>query len=431
MRLSRLSSRLTLLLLLLVASAVSAARQADNVIIFIGDGMGSNHIALTQRVNGKPMAMQQMSVRGTVTTVNVKGKVTDSAAAATALSTGFKTENGKLATAPDGRRLETILERCQKLGKSTGLVTTDQLTGATPAAFIAHVASRHDAEKIVDQMLESGIQVMISAGNGKAYAQQLAPLRKAGYRTATTSNELKKASGNKLIGIFNDETGDPVPTVAERTQAALTRLSKNPKGFFLMVEHAKIDWEPGDPGAILADMRQLDEAVAVALAFAKKRGRTLVLVTGDHETGGLKITNPKQTAFLRPIKLAGWEVAGHLDEKRTNVAQVMAQYAGVKDLTSQEISQVQHAAGEDIQWVIGGIIGSIISSRSGIAWTSDGNHTATPVRIFAYGPGAQRFAGRLDNTDIPKRVALALGIKAFPAPASKAQAGQLNLAFAR
>lgn len=416
-------------LLLLVATAVGAAPPADSVILFIGDGMGANHIAMTQRVLGRELAMQGMPARGTVRTVNVFGGVTDSAAAATALASGFKTDNGKLGITPDGRQVETILERCRRAGKSVGIVTTDQLTGATPAGFVANVASRDQAEEIGAQMLSSGAQVMLSYGDGKAYSPRLDELRRAGYGVALSREELRRATAPKLIGFFNEESDQPVPLVAEMTRAAIARLSKNPKGFFLVVEHARIDWEPGDPAAIVADVKQLDDAVAAAMEYAKQNGRTLVLVTGDHETGGLRIIKPRKLAFLRQVNLRGWEIASHLDETRSNVAAVMAEYAGVKDLRPEEIARIREAEGEDIDWMLGGIIGEIISARSGIVWTSDGNHTATPVRIFAFGPGAERFAGKLDNTDIPRRAAAVLGLADFPAVES-GQAARLRFAAA-
>ena len=338
----------TAILALAPCLADSAESPADSAILLIGDGMGPMQIHLSRIEPGQPLEMEKLPVAGMMTTTSVGGRVTDSAAAATALATGYKTENGRLGTAPDNRRLQTILEHAQSMYKSTGIITTDALHGATPAGFAVHVDDRGKRSEIAAQMAASRVDVMMgfwkgeflpkSAGGKREDNRDLiAEMRAKGYEVAFTREEFLKAKGDKLLGLFEDETA---PTLAEMVTAAVDRLSRDPDGFLLIVEEARIDWKCHEhdlPGAI-SDTRALDKAVAAARSAAEKRGRTLVIVTADHETGGLA---------------------------------------------------------PDSTW-------------------STGGHTSTPVRILASGPGAEAFAGDLDNTDVPKRIADAIGIGPFP-----------------
>jgi len=338
----------TALLALAPCSALSAEPSADSAILLIGDGMGPMQIHLSRVEPGQPLEMEKLPVAGIMTTNSLGGRVTDSAAAGTALATGYKTENGRICTAPDNRTLQTILERARSMYKSTGIVTTDALHGATPASFAAHVDDRGKRTQIAAQLAASGVDVMMgfwkgefiprsAGGNREDNRDLIAEMRAKGYDVVFTRDELLKSKGDKVVANFEDETA---PTLAEMVTNAIDRLSRDPDGFLLIVEEARIDWECHDhklPEAI-SFVRSLDKAVAAAVAAAEERGRTLVVVTADHETGGLA---------------------------------------------------------PDSTW-------------------STGGHTSTPVRILASGPGAEAFAGDLDNTDVPKRIADAIGLGRFP-----------------
>ncbi len=321
---------------------------ADSAILLIGDGMGPLQIHLARKDPGLALGMERMPHSGIVTTRSADRDVTDSAAAGTALATGRKTNNGMVGVAPDGRRLETILERARAAGKSTGIISTDALHGATPASFAAHVESRGEREKIAAQIAASGADVMLafwkgwfvpkSAGGEREDGRDLvAEMSGAGYRVVFTGEELRQAKGDRIVGLFEDDTG---PSLAQMVSAALARLGKNPKGFFLVVEEARIDWECHDNKLepAVERVRSLDAAVLTALEFARKDAATLVVVTADHETGGLQPDGSFAT----------------------------------------------------------------------------GGHTNTPVRVFAFGPGGERFTGQMDNTDIPKRIAEVLALGSFP-----------------
>jgi alkaline phosphatase len=339
----------SVLLMALPSSPVMAQAPADSAILFIGDGMGPMQVHLGRVSPGEPLQMERMAVTGLADTRSFGEKVTDSAAASTALATGHKTNNGMLGVTPDGTPVQDIAERARAMHKATGILSDDALHGATPAGFAVHVDSRGKRAEIAVQVANSGADVMMgfwkgwflpkSAGGEREDGRDLvAELKSKGYEVVYTRDELLKAKGDKLVGFFED--GATAPSLAEMTAAAMDRLSKDPNGYFLMVEEARIDWECHEhklPEAI-GYVRALDKAVALAVERAEKQGRTLVVVTADHETGGL--------------------------------------------------------------------------SPDG-SFSTDG-HTATPVRVFASGPGSKAFSGELDNTDIPKRIADAIGIGPFP-----------------
>jgi alkaline phosphatase len=259
----------------------------------------------------------------------------------------------------------------------------------------------------VGQMVQSGAQVMFGFGKPETAAKPLAAMRQMGYQVVETRSDLLQAKEQKIVGVFDSDNESVQPSVAEMTQAAIERLSTNPKGFFLIVEHAWMDWEPGDTTAIIQDVKRLDDAVGVALGYARRQRRTLVLVTGDHETGGLKIRQPAKIKVLKNATLSIDDMVKRLDEKRDNVAEVVSVGAGISDLSADEIARIRETKDA------GAAISEVLSARAGITWTSNGSHTATPVRIFAFGPGAKGFAGKIDNTDIPRKIAAVLGFQGF------------------
>jgi alkaline phosphatase len=407
--------RFVLFALILVSTSflsvtAHAGPVADSAILFIGDGMGPNQIVLGRVAGGgDPLAMERMSYSGMVTTVSAGGEVTDSAAASTALSGGYKTENGVLGMTATHKPRQTILERSLRLGKSVGVITDDSLIGATPAGFMVHVPDRDLSAAIAEQEAKSGAQVMMGYGRddfvprtqaGKTSGADLvSELRKKGYEVVFTRDELMAAKAPRLVGLFDE---DKAPTLQEMVKEALARLNRSGRGFFLVVEQAWPDWKQGDPSGVAFDVLALDKAVATALDFARARGRTLVVVTSDHEAGNLQITSPTRLTGLRAAKGSASQIAEHLNADRSNVAQAMAAYAGVSDLTEAEANGVKTAKDA------GDAIAAVMSRRMGVQWTL--GHTATPVKVFASGPGAERFTGNLDNTNIPQRIADALGL---------------------
>jgi alkaline phosphatase len=320
-----------------------------NVILLIGDGMGIVQTTSAMIAADGPLAIERAPVVGLQTTRSANRRVTDSAAAGTALATGTKTDNGMIGVAPDTTALTSVLEKAVGKGLSTGLVATYRITHATPASFIAHVPDRNDEEEIAADFLDTDITLFI--GGGRAKFEQRADgrnlsdeLKAKGYRVAYTEEELKGITSGKVAGLLADSHlpdilgGRNLQYLANATDKALEILSQNDRGFFVMVEGSMIDGGGHDNSIdkIVAETLDFDRAVARAFAFADTHPGTLVVVTADHETGGLTIP----------------------------------------------------ADGSGVEYLF-----------------STGGHTATMIPVYAYGTGAERFGGTMDNTDIPKRIA--------------------------
>lgn len=361
--------RLTLFMLtVFVIAALSSAQAAQspkNVILLIGDGMGPAQVSLARLSLQTPLAMDSMRYAGLVTTHSADSTITDSAAAGTALATGFKTNNGMISTLPDGTPVQTILEVAQRMGKAVGLVSTVTITDATPAVFASHVATRKSQADIAPQFLEKKVDVIL--GGGRAYfipksqpdskredeRDLTSEAKSAGYVCVDTRDGMLSAKGAKLLGLFADSsmsTKPPEPSVAEMAEKAISILSADKDGFFVMIEGGKIDHacHANDAAAALKEILDFDAAVGKALDFARTHPDTLVIMTADHETGGMTIVYPDKGS----------------------------------------------------------------AARFKVAFSTTG-HTACNVPVLAYGPGADRFGGVLDNTDVPKRIAQLWGTKSF------------------
>ncbi|MGJ7913402.1 alkaline phosphatase [Neobacillus sp. LXY-1] len=378
---------------------------AKNVIVFVGDGMGAAHrdaIRLASvGLNGN-LAMDDMPVSGEVHTSSTS-VITDSAAAATAMASGVKTYNGAIGVDANKKPVKTILEMAKSAGKSTGLVTTSQITDATPAAFGAHVTDRSLQSDIAKQYLEnSKVDVLLGggedfwypAGNPGAYQDQPAKdptekskgtqgnlveeAKKLGYNYVTNESEMDKSKGSKLLGLFANEEMfeqreegqgdlyDPVVSLPKMTEKAIDTLSKNKKGFFLMVEEEGIDEMAHENNAekMLKAGRELDKSVAVAKEFAKKNPDTLVLVVADHECGGLAIEDVSST-----------------DESGDGISK------------------------EDGPFSVANSSGKFI-----LDWTTSG-HGGVSVPLTATGAGAELLAGTYENTHIFDAVKKAMRLK--------------------
>ena len=338
--------------LVLAATAVTTPLQVPkNVILLVADGAGTGHFTAAKNLRGESFRIGTMPVVGLHTTQCADRAVTDSAAAATALATGFKTNYEMVSIDPKTLAPQpTVLEQAEKRGKATGLVTTSNFWDATPAAFAAHAKHRHD--KGIDvQMLRSGAEIIAGTGledfSNEVSPDQMKIAAENGYTVVNTRAQLDAVKGAKLLAYFPyqqrnlDVPEAPLPVLAKW---AIDHLAKDPDGFFLLIEHEGTDSasHQNNQGDVRKALTSFDEAVGVALDFAKQRGDTLVVVTSDHETGGLRVSETKTTSRWR------------------------------------------------IEW-------------------STGDHTATAVPIFAYGPGAGAFAGFQDNTEVGRKLLAAVG----------------------
>jgi len=345
-----------------VAPVNPAAGQIRNVIFCIGDGMGFEHVVLARHHgpgDGKKLYMELLPVRGEVTTHSANREVTDSAASATALACGVKTDNGMIGMTPDETPYSSVLELLRGKGWHTGLVATSGISHATPAAFASHVDSRNKQKEIAVQLLDSRVDVLLGGGRKYWSDELLNEAADVGYQVIATRDEITTLKPGPMVGLFADDgltTFAPEPSLAEMSAVAIRQLTEpgkewfapQPK-FFLMIEGSQIDWasHANDTDRVVRQTLLFDMAVREVVAFAQKDKHTLVIVTADHETGGLT---------LKPDKEAG---------------------------------------GIEAKWTTGG-------------------HTAANVPIYAFGPGSEKFSGIFDNTDIPKCIAELTGIEEFP-----------------
>lgn len=325
---------------------------AKNIVLFIGDGMGAEHRKAARWASvgetGK-LSMDDMPVTGFIQTHSADSAITDSAAAATAMASGVKTNSGVIGLDARLSFVATILEHAKSQNKFVGLVTTTQLSHATPAAFVSRIKSRKKFNDIAEQILNADVNVLLGGGeNSFLPTLESGCFAKAGKRTDGRNliNEfvakgyvytcdpvslglIEVSSTSSLIGLFADGgmTRPFSPTLAEMTQKAIDVLSKNPDGFFLMVEGGQIDWasHSNDASHAIADTLGFDEAVAVAKQFASKTNDTLIIVTADHETGGMMVSSsPTGSAdedgpFSQPDGkqfYINWSTKGHT---KTNV----------------------------------------------------------------------------------------------------------------
>ena len=270
-----------------------------NVILMIGDGMGLGHVASSYFANGGELTMTSLRSMGYVCTQSANNFTTDSAASGTAYATGTKTNNRRLGTDPDGKPVTNIPEILVPAGYAAGVVSTDDVHGATPAAFFAHQPDRKMVAEIWGDIPSSYLS-FISAGDRKVYGKQAEATRKAieeKYKVIYEPSGYDSAAERLIYlppTVKVGERGDYLP---ETTQMAIDFLStKSKKGFFLMVEGARIDKEAHGNGldGVVGETLDFDKAIEVAVRFAEKDGHTLVIISADHETGGMTLKSGDQ-----------------------------------------------------------------------------------------------------------------------------------------
>jgi alkaline phosphatase len=410
-----------LVMLVLVVSLLSFAGDVKNVIFLIGDGMGPNQMLLSAYLEGRELYMMQLPYTGYAITYSADSNVTDSAAAGTALASGYKTNNGFIGMLPEGEVVPTIAEVLAEQGYKTGVIATSRITHATPAAYYGHSNDRDAEQVLAEQLVNSNLTVALGGGwnyfdpTRRADRKDLISVAKGnGFDYITTKQELMAYSGEKVLGLFASSHMNSVtertpaePLLPEMTAKAIEILSKDDAPFFLMVEGSQIDWEghDNDVFGIWKETVEFDEAVKVALDFAKENPDTLVVVTADHETGGLGLSTGGYTMDLEMVrkyqKTTDWVVANsqNMEELKSNVKE----YYGF-DLSEEEVAYLE-AAGNKIE-----ALAEITSARASIGWTTH-DHTGALVPVLAFGPGAEEFVGIMDNTDLPRKIASLVGVE--------------------
>lgn len=422
------------------SKAAETPNETKNVIILIPDGMSVTDTTLARWYQGgSPLALDEMA-SGLVRTYWSAGAITDSAPAGTAMATGHKTTNKYIGVLPakstmpgtssndkdQKKPAATVLEAARLSGKSTGLIATSNIQHATPAAFSSHYYSRSRYDIIGEQQVYGNIDIILGSGykylmpeNRSDKEDLLKAIPALGYDYVKNTSEMKASTSSKLWGFFADDAmaydmdRDPnaQPSLSEMTDKAISVLSKNKSGFFLMVEGSKVDWaaHANDPIGVISDVLAFDKAVKVALDFAKKDGNTMVLALTDHGNGGISIGDngtsgtydndplEKFMAHLQKAKLTGEGLESKILSDKSNIVDVMKQYFGITDLTQDEIAAISSAKAGTLN----SVVGPMISQRAHIGWTTTG-HTGEDITLYSYLPGNTRITGVIDNTDIAK-----------------------------
>lgn len=402
-----------------------------NVIVLIGDGMGPSYMTAHRYMKDNPKTFEMEQTEfdkhlvGTQVTYpeDEHQNITDSASAATAMSSGIKTYNAAIAVDNDKTNVKTVLEQAKERGKSTGLVATSEITHATPAAFGAHDVSRKNMDAIANDYFDEKIngkhKVDVLLGGGvnnfvRKDRNLTEEFKKDGYSYVTDRQQLLNDKSDQILGLFAPggfdkmiDRNDKAPSLAEMTNAAIDRLNKNKNGFFLMVEGSQIDWagHDNDVVAAMSEMEDFERAFKAAIEFAKKDKHTLVVATADHSTGGFSLGTKGEYNFdVKPIKAAkrtpdfmAAEIA-----KGANVEETLKKYIDL-ELTPEEMKSVNDVAPSKDVTKIDNAIESIFNKRSYTGWTTDG-HTGEDVGVYAFGPGKYLFAGVQENTNLAKRV---------------------------
>ncbi len=464
--------RFMYVLLFVLLTGATYAQQAKYVFYFIGDGMGVNQVNGTEmylaeqegRIGVTPLLFTQFPAVGVATTFSATNSVTDSSAAGTALATGVKTYNGAIGMDDQKNVIQSVAEKAKKAGKKVGVTTSVSVDHATPAAFYAHQPNRSMYYEIALDLPKANFDFYAGGGflkptttADKKEAPSIFPIiEEAGYTIAKGIDDFKVKStqADKMILIQKDganpsclpysiDRKDGDMTLAEITESAVSFLTKGKnKGFFLMVEGGKIDWacHSNAPATVFEEVIDMDNAIKVAYEFYKKHPKeTLIVVTADHETGGLGLGTGKYELHLKALK----------NQKQS------------QDLLSTAITDLRKAKGHNVTWEdakallvekmgfwkelpltweqekmlrdefeqsfvknkvvfeetlysktepLAATARKVMSQIAMIGWTS-GSHTAEYVPVYAVGAGSKEFAGKYDNTEIPKRIAKVAGYK--------------------
>lgn len=284
----------------------SQTETPENIIIMIGDGMGLNYVS-TSVIQDENSPFKKFPIVGLSNTCSADNLITDSAAGATVISTGYKTNNKFIGVGPDEKILTTIFNISKKLNKSNGLVATSSITNATPACFYGKTNDRKNETLIAEQLLSSDVDVAIAGGtkfflpknkNGirEDNRDLISELKEKNYTVETEYNSLIKVNDDKkLVALLAEEGLPPANSrnysLKDLTKIAIDKLNKNENGFVLMIEGSQTDWagHANDQNYLLSEMKDFTDAINYVLDFANENKNTLVVVTADHETGGMSI----------------------------------------------------------------------------------------------------------------------------------------------
>ena len=417
-----------LLALLCTTTGAFAQTAPKNVIYMIGDGMGPAFITAYRYYKDDPTTKE---IETTVFDTILKGMahtypddhtyVTDSAAGATALSSGHKSYNGAIAVDTAKKPVKTMLEIAKEQGMTTALVATSQINHATPASFAAHNESRRNYDDIandyIDNKIAGKLPVDLMLGGGTQYfirddRNLVDEFKQAGYQYGDDIQNLSQITQVPAIGLYAPKglpfALDENPTrLKQLTSKAFDLLDgQNDKGFFVMIEGSQIDWcgHANDIACAMAEMDDFAKSIETAKAYVDNNPDTILVITADHSTGGLTIGAHGQykweTDVIKGVKATASTLTKLLMES-DNLKTVWQEHTSIEFTAENEIKLNQtKAMGEK---TLNLAVKSIINDLSFTGWTT-GGHTASDVQVFAYGKNSDDFVGSQNNTDIAKKL---------------------------
>ncbi len=405
------------------------------VFLLIGDGLGAMQAEVAQRAlessPGEKLAFQEFPAIGWQRTRSANSQVTDSAAAGTALACGVRTDNGKLGVDSDDEAVDSIAMLAHRRGWKVAILTNVSIDHATPAAFYAHAANRGSYYEIARQLADTPFEFV--GGGGMVGQERPTPdgpdnLQRAianGFIAVRTRDKLKHLPAGKRIFAFNHTLakGASLPPVlaarpsdirlAEFTAAAIGHLGDAP--FFMMVEGGQIDWfcHDNDLGAVVREVEDFNAVVRVCRDYARRHPDTLIVVTGDHETGGLEPAGDHggTPALLLNQKATSKELFRRLDElareKRSwsEALATLQELCGDKTFTADQVAAQRQAWNKDGGGSedLANLVRDQLAALAGYRFTTRG-HSDADVPVYACGAGAERFAGRYDNSELNVRL---------------------------
>lgn len=380
-------------------SSSKKATHPKYVFLFIGDGMGLSHVSMAEaylstqkgQISNESISFTRFPVIGLVTTYSANSYITCSSAAGTAMSTGTKTNNYMLGVDPKGNKLRSISYKIHEKGIPVGIASSVTIDHATPGAFYASSTSRTNYYEIAEQLPKTGFEFFGGGGfvqpKGEKGDQQniYELISKAGYKIIRGQENLKnKTQKDKVVFLQREGKEGDLPYALDRkpgdlslkevVAAGIEHLYGN-KGFFMMAEGGKIDWaaHSNDGKADILEVLDFADAIEVAYQFYLKHPEeTLIIVTADHETGGVSLGREKD--YTLSLK--------ELDPQTRSIDSDKSQKEQIKEL----------------------------NNKANIGWTTT-SHSGTMVPIYSIGAGSQEFSGRMDNTDIPRKITKLLNVK--------------------
>lgn len=460
-----------LLLLLFLPLMAFAAGKAKYVFFFIGDGMGVDQVNGTEMflaekegyIGTKSLLFTQFPVMSVVSTYSKTNSVTDSSAGGTALSAGVKTYNGAIGVNPEKKAVSSVAHRAKKAGSRVGIITSVSVDHATPAAFYAHQPDRNMYYEIAKDLIVADFDFYGGAGfvkpetdfEGNKAPNVFPMFESAGYKVYRGMDAYKQATNSGKVILIQEEgknqhglnyaidRNDDDMTLKDITKSAIDHLSaKNKKGFFLMIEGGKIDWacHDNDGATAFEEVLDLNDAVAEAYEFYKKHPKeTLIIITADHETGGLVLGNGKYALNLKALeyqKVSAGELSNRMSKLRKEknnkvswedmkaflsenmgfwdeVELTWAQERALRDEFEASFVNSKHKFEESMYTKTEPLASrakEVMNDIAMLGWASH-SHSANYVPVYAIGVGSDLFKGKQNNIDIPKNVAKAAGYK--------------------